>query len=216
MAKRFTDTNKWDDDWFLELALEYKLAWQYICDNCDNVGVWKTSRKAISFHVGVEIDLVEFLRICGPKRIKVMDGKWWIRGFCDFNYNDSIRNHHANPPAKKSPAVESYVKLLKNHGLWDEYIDLPKGIAMTIDSHKDKDKDKDQDKDQDRGVQGGKQFEFANIDEMFLRGFDELTMENYTMHFKGIDVKAEPPHASARPPSAIQERDLMKSYLTTL
>lgn len=145
MAKRFTDSNKWDDDWFLELSLEYKLAWNYICDKCDAVGVWKPSRKAISFHLGVELDLVEFLRICGSKRIYVMpNGNWWIRGFCTFNYGDLTEAEVSPKPSKTSL---HYIKLLKNQGLWIGYTE---GIHTPKEKEKDKEQEKEKEKAKDK------------------------------------------------------------------
>lgn len=47
MAYRLTDTNKWNDKWFLDLRPIEKLLFNYLCDNCDcagfievNVRVW--------------------------------------------------------------------------------------------------------------------------------------------------------------------------------
>lgn len=141
MAKRFTDSNKWDDDWFLELSLEYKLAWNYICDKCDAVGVWKPSRKAISFHLGVEVDLVEFRKICGEKRIFVMpNGNWWITGFCSFNYGELRED-------LTSKTVHHYIKLLKNHGLWIGYTE---GIHTPKEKEKEKEKEKDKEKEKEK------------------------------------------------------------------
>ena len=41
MAKRFTDTEIWEQDWFIDLPNKYKLLWNYIKDKCDNVGIWR-------------------------------------------------------------------------------------------------------------------------------------------------------------------------------
>lgn len=40
---RFTDTNKWDDDWFYSLSANAKLMFYYFCDNCDNAGFMELS-----------------------------------------------------------------------------------------------------------------------------------------------------------------------------
>ena len=35
MAKRFTDTEIWQKDWFLDLPIKQKLLVKFIFDNCD-------------------------------------------------------------------------------------------------------------------------------------------------------------------------------------
>ena len=43
MAKRFTDTDKWKDDWFISLSNDYKIIWQWLLDNCSHSGLCKRS-----------------------------------------------------------------------------------------------------------------------------------------------------------------------------
>ena len=45
MAKRFTDTKIWEEDWFIELPKDYKLFFFYIKDTCDHAGVFKVNVK---------------------------------------------------------------------------------------------------------------------------------------------------------------------------
>jgi hypothetical protein len=137
MAKRLTDANKWDDPWYSDLSDTHKLAWDYICDKCDAVGVWKPSAKLLQFNTKVS-DLVEFFKVCGPERIYVMpNGNWWLVKFCDFQYGELKED-------SKSPTTKAYIKMLKKHSLWIGY---SKGRHTPKDKDKDKDKDKEKDKD---------------------------------------------------------------------
>jgi hypothetical protein len=43
MSKRFTDTEKWKDDWFLSLSNDYRIVWQWLLDNCNHAGICKPS-----------------------------------------------------------------------------------------------------------------------------------------------------------------------------
>jgi len=36
MSKRFTDTDKWRDEWWQSLSNDYKIIWQYLLDHCDH------------------------------------------------------------------------------------------------------------------------------------------------------------------------------------
>ena len=115
MAKRYSDNGKWSDNWFSELPVEYKLAYIYILDQCDTVGVWKPNYRLAEFQLGTKIDWENFKSTCGENRVFAMkNGYWWIVKFCDFQY--SKINEFS-----KSPPIISYVELLKKHGLWEQY-----------------------------------------------------------------------------------------------
>lgn len=52
MAYRFTDTNKWNDAWFLELKPSEKLLFNYLCDNCDVAGFIELTPRKWAFEIG--------------------------------------------------------------------------------------------------------------------------------------------------------------------
>ena len=43
MAKRFTSTEIWNEDWFLDMPAEYKLFWYYMLCECDHAGLFKVN-----------------------------------------------------------------------------------------------------------------------------------------------------------------------------
>lgn len=53
MAYRFTDTNKWADEWFVDLTPMQKLMFMYLCDNCDIAGFYELSLRKLTFDLGV-------------------------------------------------------------------------------------------------------------------------------------------------------------------
>ena len=121
VAKRFTDNIKWSDEWFGELSPEHKLAYLYLLDNCDAVGVWKPNFKLAEFHLGCKLEWDKFKDICGPERIFIMENNyWWIKKFCRYQYSELDEN-------SKSQTTISYIKLLKHHNLWIAYA---KGINV--------------------------------------------------------------------------------------
>lgn len=129
MAKRFTDTTKWQDDWFLNLSAEDRLFWFYLCDNCDHAGIWRISQKAAELMLGYSIDLDKFLQVAGD-RLKKIDGDYWhLTKFCAFQYGVLNLSNSAHRGA---------LKILEARGLEAPYTQ-PKPSPKP---HKDKDTDK--------------------------------------------------------------------------
>jgi hypothetical protein len=84
--KRFTDTGKWSDAWFQDLSVTHKLFWQYLCDNCDNGGIWKVNVKAASFFIGAKLDAVKALEAFNDRVEDLGTGYWFLPKFCAFQY----------------------------------------------------------------------------------------------------------------------------------
>lgn len=54
MAYRYSDTMKWQDEWFVDLPTIEKLLFIYLCDNCDIAGFCELSYRKIAFDLGVK------------------------------------------------------------------------------------------------------------------------------------------------------------------
>lgn len=109
MAKRFTDTNLWDEDWFIELPHQYKMFWFYIKDDCDHAGIWRPKKYKFQLLTDLNINLNEALTSFnnGKERITVLDsGRWYIIDFFRFQYGDCI---NVSSKVHKS-AVITYIK----------------------------------------------------------------------------------------------------------
>ena len=93
MAKRFTDTTKWKEDWFLDLSNSHKLFWTYICDNCDHAGIFKPNKRMFELIVGERVDVTEFLSIVNEDKTRVLElnnGRWYLTGFISFQYGGKL------------------------------------------------------------------------------------------------------------------------------
>lgn len=54
MASRFSDTLKWQDEWFVDLSAIEKLLFFYLCDNCDVAGFLEISYRKIAFDLSLK------------------------------------------------------------------------------------------------------------------------------------------------------------------
>lgn len=93
MAKRLTDTEIWEQDWYIDLPNKYKLVWNYIKDKCDNCGIWRPNKSMIQRIIQEPINLEEFLTFVNieKERISLLPtGRWFLRDFFVFQYGNKF------------------------------------------------------------------------------------------------------------------------------
>ncbi len=93
MPKRFHDTEIWNEDWYLEMPIEYMKLWDYIKDTCDHAGIWRPNKKRFELLIKRYIDLEIALRYfnAGKERIQILsNGRWFILDFIVFQYGSSL------------------------------------------------------------------------------------------------------------------------------
>jgi len=152
MAKRFTSTDIWQEDWFLELSKEYMLAWFYIKDNCNHAGVWRPNKRQLEFITNSKIDLNEFLSLLNNEKERVVvleDGKWYLADFISFQYgntlNENNRVHASIVKELNASKIDTCNFEVKMRSTLPQ--DNPKQGVKEKEKAKDKDKDKSMDKD---------------------------------------------------------------------
>lgn len=148
MAKRFTDTGIWDEDWFLDLGTEEKLFWFYLKDACDHAGLWRVNRKRFDYIVGKKFKLEEFLQSANSDktRIIVFGDRWYVTSFIKFQYGQFL-----------NPANRVHESIIKQLSL---YVSDSKDLEVILTSFRPQIevkvgvKDKDKDKDKEKNVLG--------------------------------------------------------------
>lgn len=137
MAKRFTETGKWNDPWFRRLSPSAKLLWFWLTDNCDAAGIIDPDFGLASFQIGMEVD-EQTMADFGNRVARLECGKWIVAGFIVFQVGEPSRDCKAHKPIFQS---------LEKHRVER----VSKGYPIPLDTVQEKDKDKDTDKDGLRG-----------------------------------------------------------------
>lgn len=160
MPKRFTDSNKWQDVWFMELKPDYKMLWFYLLDTCDHAGIWKVNLKLASFHIGYDFT-IENIKLVMADRINFFSDEYWqLVKFIDFQYGG----------IKNDAVGKSVQKILKRHNL----VGATEGLHSPIVATKDKDKVKAKAKDYSID---GKNSDLLNINDWQNWG-DQIVNDN--------------------------------------
>ena len=134
--KRFTETTKWSDPWFMDLPGPYKLFWLYLLDHCDNAGVWQPNIRLAQFQASAQIDEEKALELFSD-RVDILDnGRWYIHKFIGYQYGT------LSEACKPHMAV---IKLLDQHKIQRVSKGYPKGIHTLEEKDKEKDKESDED-----------------------------------------------------------------------
>lgn len=133
MAKRFTATEIWKEDWFLDMTIEYKLFWYYMLSNCDHAGLFKVNLRSFCGLMEVKLTSNKVLEYfnAGKERIRIVsESVWLIEDFFVYQYGTTFNwNNRVH---------ESIGELYKRHNIEIKSI---RGLLDLKDRVKDKDKD---------------------------------------------------------------------------
>lgn len=135
MAKRFSDTEIWSEDWFLEMPNEYKLFWFYMLSNCDHAGIFKVNLRSFSSLLEVKLTTTTALSLfnAGKERIRVINQSlWFIEDFFVYQYGTTFNTNNRLHESIEKIYTKYGIELTSIRGV----LDLKHGV-------KDKDKDKD-------------------------------------------------------------------------
>jgi hypothetical protein len=152
MAKRFTATEIWSEDWFLEMPTEYKLFWYYMLTACDHAGIFKVNVRSFCGLNGLKVSAAEAISFfnAGKQRIRlVSDSVWFIEDFFVYQYGDHFNvNNPLHRGVKKQLDIHE-IELSSIRGLKE--VNLTSKSVQKEDSQGLKDKDKEKDKDNSNG-----------------------------------------------------------------
>lgn len=111
--KRFTETTKWDDPWYLDLPAEAKCFWEYLRDKCDNAGVIDISARHVEFSLNGQLTTKELITCIGDRIERLNNGKYFIPSFVTFQFGEL---------KPESNLHKNVITTLKNHGLLDRFM----------------------------------------------------------------------------------------------
>jgi len=150
MSKRFTETKKWSDGWFLSLANDYRIIWLWLVDNCSIAGFWKKDFESLNFFCkpSSPIDELRFKEIFNGRCLD-LEQYFFIPKFLKVQYPQGLTS---NKPLIISVRKE-LSKLLNNdysmikQSLGNDYLIIPLHSLMIKGKGKGKGKGKDKDKE---------------------------------------------------------------------
>jgi len=151
MAKRFTSTDIWSEDWFLDMPNDYKLFWYYVLSNCDHAGIFKVNLRSFCSLLGINIDSIVALNYFNTGKVRIREinqSLWLIEDFFCYQYGQTYNPNNRVHLSISDIYIKHGIKMTSIRGLTD----LKDGV-----------KDKDKDKDKVYKIKKGVKFENGNV-----------------------------------------------------
>lgn len=106
MAKRFTDSEKWQDRWFRRLPPDQKLAYLYLLDRCDMAGTIELDDELAEFQMGCPTDWEGLVESSEGRIVRLPNGRLWVSKFIAFQHGTLSEKCNAHSAALK--LIERY------------------------------------------------------------------------------------------------------------
>ena len=175
MAKRYTDTDIYNKEWYHELDVKYKAFWDYICRTCNHVGIWDVNIRLASFLINCDYTKPEILKVFNGRIIIIEEDKWILPKFIKFQYGDNL-NPNNNVHKSVIAMIDKYnlEDIINNpdpeqilaRPLADPKQELGRTSAEAKDIYKDKDIVKVKDKAKEKVIKRKKLFKEPNMEEV--------------------------------------------------
>jgi len=146
MAKRFTATEIWGEDWFLDMPNEYKLFWYYMLSNCDHAGLFKVNLSLFCRLLNIKIDseaALEFFNLKKSRVRVVSETVWFVEDFFAYQYGDILNLNNRVHESVYKLYNKYNINILSIRGLNEVKERSRRGQNGDTEGVKDKDKDKD-------------------------------------------------------------------------
>jgi hypothetical protein len=106
VAKRFTDSEKWEDRWFRRLPPDQKLAYLYLLDRCDMAGSIELDEELAEFQMGCPTDWEGLVESSEGRLVRLPNDRLWISKFITFQHGTLSEKCNAHSAALK--LIERY------------------------------------------------------------------------------------------------------------
>lgn len=114
MAKRFIDTEIFNDDWFMELSKDAKLFYIYFITNCDHAGILKLNFKIAELQTGINSIETVLNELSNCLLTLKSNNVFFMPSFIKYQYPDF--------PKSKVKQQDSALKILLSYGINEDKI----------------------------------------------------------------------------------------------
>lgn len=188
MAKRFTDTEMWDKEWFMLLPCKIKCLVKFVRDKSDLSGVWSPNWIIAKTYIGENVTEDDLLAVDGGNQFKKIDnGKIFCLGFIEFQYGTL---------SEKSPVHRKIIQILNTHSILYQH---------PINRVQEEEEEEEEIKEEAERGFGGKQTTGKQPNFKATRNSNAESLERYQVIVEEVKNIADP----------TQQKTLIADFITT-
>ncbi len=192
MAKRFIDTNIFNDSWLSNLEPEYKLFYIWLITNCDHAGIIDLNLKLAEFQIGIKglIDNFNTIKeIFNGRLVNLRDNYYFLPKFIKYQYSKGLNENvkaHDSVIKRLNEFNLSYKSIYKELDNSSQTLnELLNNSSVTV-------QDKDIEKDKDKVIDQIKEILINNDEKLNFETFYKLypgTKRNYDTEYENYKKK---------------------------
>ena len=144
MAKRFTSTDIWGEDWYLDMPNEYKLFWFYMLSACDHSGIFKVNTRSFGVVSGSIVCAKTALAYFNKEKQRIREinqSVWYIEEFFVYQYGATFNLNNSVHDSIEKIYNKYGIEMSSIRGLREVKERTKRGQGEVSETTKDKDKD---------------------------------------------------------------------------
>ena len=178
MAKRLTDVDKWKDAWFVDLSVEGKTLFLFLCDMCDIAGFYERSDRMMLFYLNFNIEALNKATEEISKSVVFKENTYFVKNFIE---------HQRNIPLNSANNCHKSIidRLLKRSKCFIEFYPTP--VKETLGASQPLPRGYSKYKSNSKGKDKGNIRDLSSIKDFFKNeGYPENEAVNFFNHYESI------------------------------
>jgi hypothetical protein len=137
MPKRFTDTDKWRDEWYGSLSNDNRIIWQYLLDNCTNAGIFKKDWRLLRFQCNTIITEEDFKKVF-EGRVIDCGNFFFLPKFLKFQNKKGLNSNKPAIVSIREEIIQNNLTQIVHESLGNDFLTIKgKGIGKGKDTEEE-------------------------------------------------------------------------------
>jgi len=179
MKRRYTDADKFEDEWYLSLSNDNRIVWEWILATCSNAGILKKNFKLLNFCCNTNLNEPGFKEIFSSRVIDC-ETFFFIPKFLRFQNPNGINSDKPAVKAIRKEIIEKGLISIIHKSLGNDYL-------IIAQSYKEKEQEREGEIGKGNGTGENKWFVIIGSERIY--DIEAYAMQYFQPHFVSLHMK---------------------------